>query len=166
MNQVSVRLDRALNIILTAATVVIAASVAYRYLVPAAQASADLPKAEYVSGWEQGLSAARPLSDTTAPVHVVVLADLECPACRAFHQTTKELMRERPRTVRVSFVSYPLGYHRFALPAARGAECAARLGQLPRWLDAVFSAQDSLGIKSWGAFAQDAGVQDTAALSL
>lgn len=55
--------------------------------------------------------------------------------------------------------------HRFAMGAARGAECAEKVGKFGEWVDLVYSKQDSLGLKSWGAFALEAGISDTATIS-
>lgn len=52
---------------------------------------------------------------------------------------------------------------RFALPAARGSECAANPGRFAEYVTAVFRKQDSLGLRTWGAFAEDAGVPDARA---
>jgi protein-disulfide isomerase len=73
-----------------------------------------------------------------------------------------ELLAERVRDVRALYVSFPLAYHRFALPAARAAECASESGGFRRWIDVVYSKQDSLGLKSWASYAVEAGIVDTA----
>ena len=52
--------------------------------------------------------------------------------------------------------------HRFAAPAARAAECAHEAGRLLPWIRTVYAQQDSLGLKTWGALAADAGLPDTA----
>lgn len=63
------------------------------------------------------------------------------------------------------YVPFPLAQHRFAASAARGAECAAQHQRLDAWLDVVYRKQDSLGLKSWGAFAAEAGLTDTAVIA-
>ncbi|PYO86675.1 MAG: hypothetical protein DMD66_12955 [Gemmatimonadetes bacterium] len=101
----------------------------------------------------------------SAPVAIVEFTDLECPACRGFQRTVSDILHERPSDVRVVYVPHPLSYHRFALGAAQGAECAADVDALGKWLDVVFSKQDSLGLKSWGAYAAEAGIRDTARIA-
>jgi protein-disulfide isomerase len=57
-------------------------------------------------------------------------------------------------------VPYPLDYHEHAIPAARAAECANRLGDYDGFVNAVFEKQDSLGLKGWDSYAGDAGISD------
>jgi protein-disulfide isomerase len=94
-------------------------------------------------------------------VTIIVLTDLECPACAGFHATVEEVLDERPDDVRVVYVDHPLQYHRFALQAARGAACAAEVGAYRSWIDVVFQKRDSLGLKSWGSYAVEAGITDS-----
>ena len=95
-----------------------------------------------------------------APFKIVAFVDFECPGCGMFHRVLEEVLRER-NDVEAIYVHYPLSYHKFALPAARGAECAAEFGHFGSWASALFAKQDSLGIKSWGGYAMDAGIADT-----
>lgn len=90
-----------------------------------------------------------------------MLSDLECPGCGAFHTTLVDVLGERAHDVRALFVSLPLEYHRFALPAARAAECAEEVGRFRSWIDVVYDNQDSLGLKSWASYGADAGIVDT-----
>ncbi len=96
---------------------------------------------------------------------IVEFVDLECPACRAFHVTLEEVLRTHPQDVSLLYVAYPLPIHRFALGAARAAECAHRYGRFREWVDVVYDKQDFLGLKSWGAYAKEAGLPDTATIS-
>jgi protein-disulfide isomerase len=52
-----------------------------------------------------------------------------------------------------------------ALPAARAAECASASGRFSEMLDALYSGQDSLGLKTWSSYARDAGIEDTIGFS-
>ena len=99
-------------------------------------------------------------SDSSA-VSVVVVSDLECPFCRKFHLSLRDVLRRTKVPVTFEFVHFPLPQHRFALPAARAAECARDVGKFDSFVDLVFELQDSLGLKSWGAYARDAGISDT-----
>ena len=58
------------------------------------------------------------------------------------------------------FRHWPLPYHPLAYPAARAAECAGVQGKFTEFSDALYAQQDSLGVKSFAAFAADAGVPD------
>jgi protein-disulfide isomerase len=119
---------------------------------------------EFVPGWEQALSVATRLEGTpAAPVHVVSLADLECPACRRFHDIAKDVVGKRPSEAQFLHVHYPLGYHEYARSAALGAECALAaegLDGFRRWLDAVYADQESLGQDTWREYGDRAGLED------
>lgn len=81
-----------------------------------------------------------------------------------------EIMLKYRDKIRLTFISHPLDYHKFALAGARATDCIARSrtslsvssqSELRRWIDILFEKQDSLGIKSWGSFASEAGVTDS-----
>jgi hypothetical protein len=55
------------------------------------------------------------------------------------------------------FVHFPLPIHRFAVQAAQATECASLKGRFLNFIDAVYRKQDSLGLKSWGSYALEAG---------
>ncbi len=119
---------------------------------------------EAVVGWERVLPATTRLAGLRrAPVRIVVLADLECPACRRFHAWAKEVVGRRPAEAQLLHVHYPLDYHEAARPAALGAECALSSegnGGFRRWVDAVYHGQDSLVHRDWARYAVDAGLRD------
>ena len=96
-------------------------------------------------------------------VVVIEFSDLECPFCRRFHDALGRARDETGVRVRSVFLHYPLPQHRFAVPAARAAECARDQGRFNPFLDAVFRGQDSLGLKAWSRFGAEAGVPDSAA---
>lgn len=95
------------------------------------------------------------------PVTVVEFMDLECPFCRNSHFAIADARRVFGDSLAHMVVHYPLGFHRFAIPAARAAECAQSVGRFSEYLDVVFEKQDSLGIKTWVSYAVEAGVADT-----
>jgi protein-disulfide isomerase len=76
-----------------------------------------------------------------------------------------EILRQYSRDVALVFVHTPLEGHRFAMQAARVVECADAMGQFVAMADAIFSKQDSLGVKSWGSYALDAGISDSASIN-
>lgn len=160
------KLDTLFSGLITAAAVAIAGSVAFRTMVPARDISpAVAGKSEFVSNWRDAIPLGIRVGDSAAPITIVEFADLECPACRSFQSTIHDILGDYKETVSLVYVHFPLPQHRFALPAARGLECAASAGRGPQWIDAVFEKQDSLGLRSWGGFARDAGLSDTAALT-
>lgn len=87
---------------------------------------------------------------------------MHTPARNANAAEVGAVMREHNPRVALVYVHFPLSMHRFALPAARAAECAAAQGRFRAFHDALFDGQDSLGLKAWVSFAGDAEVADTA----
>jgi protein-disulfide isomerase len=164
----SSRVDPIQSIALTVSSIVIAAAVAHRsFGVPRAAPNGLVPAAAptHIPEWTKVLPYGIRVGDTSAAITIVEFADLECPSCRAFHETLRELLAEHAGQIAAVYVSYPISFHRFALGAARGAECAAAVGRFTEWLDVVYRKQDSLGLKSWGSFAHEAGIRDSASLS-
>jgi len=159
------RVDRSLTVVLTVAAVVMATVVVARELRPTEQSRSDrdvggpLPSE---ADWQRVLATSRPLGDTLGRLQLVEFSDLECPACRVFHtRTLPALMQSFGTNLTVRLVHFPLSSHRFAVPAARAAECAAHQRRFAEFVALVFAKPDSIGVKSWTAFARDAGVRDT-----
>jgi protein-disulfide isomerase len=123
------------------------------------------PAPTFQAEWQEGIPSAVRTGPANSPVTIVELADLECPACRGFHGVLKEVMAERPGEFSHVFVHFPLGQHRFAVPAAKAAECAKPFNKFSELVDVFFEKQDSLGLKGWGSFAADAGISDTLAIA-
>lgn len=151
--------------VLTIAAVAVAAVLVHREFgtraAPAAMARATLAF-EYVEEWQELVAKGRTVGRPTAPVKIVEFMDLECPACRGFHASTQVIREKYKNDVAFVFVHVPLGMHRFAVPAARAAECAAVAGRFSEMVDAIYRKQDSLGLKTWVSYARDAQVADTA----
>jgi protein-disulfide isomerase len=157
------RLERALSIALVVSALVLAAAAAHREFIPASVHTAATPpdRPTFIDDWRRALEIGIEIGSPTAPVKVVEFADLECPFCRGFNSVMRETLKERPTEVSFVFVHYPLENHRFAQQAARASECAAAQGRFQEFVNAVYDKQDSLGMKSWGSYALDAGIRDT-----
>ena len=110
--------------------------------------------------WSEMVSLSIPARGGEAADTVIIFSDLECPVCRRFHVELAQAVGRASVPVQVRFVHFPLPQHRFARPAARAAECAAAQGRFGPFVDAVYAGQDSLGLKSWTAFATAAQVSD------
>jgi protein-disulfide isomerase len=119
----------------------------------------------FVDRWEELLPADSRRGEARGQVTVVEFSDLECPFCRRFHIALQGAQVRLGSQLTHVFIHYPLSYHRFARPAARAAECAAEQGAFHPFIDRVFERQDSLGLKSWAAYALDAGIADTGRLT-
>lgn len=125
-------------------------------------APAQVVEVEFVGDHEFLEESGRSAGSSDAPVRVVEFLDLECPACRIFQERTMASLSTRlGDRLRVTVVHFPLRMHRFALPAARAAECAASAGRFHEFVAEVYRGQDSLGLRPWMEFARRAGVSDT-----
>jgi protein-disulfide isomerase len=120
-------------------------------------------KSEFIQNWKSSLGQGVMLGPTDAPVQLIEFADFECPYCGSFHRTLKVLRARFPYQVSLTYVRFPLAGHRFAIPAARAAECAGDQGRFEAMFDRLFEEQDSFGLKPWGDYATQAGVSDLAA---
>jgi protein-disulfide isomerase len=157
------RLERRATIVLTVAALVMVATVVYREFVPRSQAQATTGGPQQPGGyndkWRELSSFARPLGDSNSAVQVIEFVDLECGACRGFHEATlPEVRAAVGNHFSVSFVHLPLPGHRFAKHAAKASECAAEQDRFSPFIDVVLAKQDSIGLKAWHSYAQEAGV--------
>jgi protein-disulfide isomerase len=123
-------------------------------------------KPSLIQDWRNHLAVGVRMGPKEAPVQLLEFADFECPFCAAFHKEVTSLRERYPSQVAVTFVHYPLAMHRFAVPAARTAECAGDQGHFREMCEQLFNQQDQFGLKRWAAFATDAGVPDLAAFEL
>lgn len=158
--------ERALTFVLTAAAVVMAVAVSaaeVRRLFHPGARSTIVREPTFFDGWNAIEGTFRLQGESTAPVRLVEFSDLECPACRMYHQSTLPRLVERfGDSLSVEISHLPLPGHRFAVAAARAAVCAAAQGRTSEFVEHVFKAQDSIGLKSWTSFAVAAGMKDTA----
>jgi protein-disulfide isomerase len=115
--------------------------------------------------WQDALPHSIRVGDSLAAITIVVFSDLECPACASFHQPARAILRKHKKDVSLAFVHFPLAMHRFAIQAAQAAECASTAGHFEAFIDVVYAKQDSLGLKTWGSYAHEAGIRDTAAIT-
>lgn len=158
------RYERILTALLVIAAIVIAAVNVYRFVIsPGNPSGTRAQSASVFDDWQDLLREGIALdSNTTAPVTIAYFGDLECPGCARFHHAIESVKSEFNNQVSSVFVHYPLPNHRFAIPGAIAAECAAAENRIPAFIASVYAKQDSLGLRPWQAFAMDAGVQDSA----
>lgn len=123
---------------------------------------AERPGPVYHDDWRDILVSGHHLGQSNADITIVEFGDFECPYCRVFWSNFA-IARHEIGDVALVYVHFPLGRHRFAMPAARAAECASEQGRFLAMHDLLLSKQDSLGLKSWDAFAVEAGVGDESA---
>jgi protein-disulfide isomerase len=120
-------------------------------------------KPVYIKDWRADLGKAVRIGSPQAPVQLIEFSDFECPFCGSFHKTLKTLRDRYPDQVSLEYVHFPLPMHRFAIPAARVAECAGEQGRFEAMHDQLFDGQDSFGLKPWSDYATAAGVLDLTA---
>ena len=94
-------------------------------------------------------SSDRILGNPDAPVQIVEFSDLECPYCKQFHATMRQIMNEYGKDGKVAWIyrHYPIaGLHPKAEKEARAAECAFELGGNEKfwaYIDRVFEITPS-----------------------
>src|SRR5665213_1423745 len=109
----SSKFERAVSAVLAVAAIAIAASVVHRTFFASEQgvAAASPTRPEFLPGWKEALAIGTPVGDSSAPVKIVELADLECPACRNLNGVLQNVLKTRAKTASVVFVDFPLPQH-------------------------------------------------------
>jgi protein-disulfide isomerase len=159
---VPVNWERASSVVFAVSAALIAAMVIKReFTSRTAPEAPGTQRVERVSEWRSIADSAYTLGPKDAAVSIIEFADLECPFCARYHETLRAIREQYPQNVSVSIVHFPLPGHRFAVPAARAVECAAAHDRKTELIDRIYQQQDSMGLKSWAAFARDVGVSDT-----
>ena len=89
------------------------------------------------------------LGPADAPVTIVVFSDFQCPYCRKFAETMKQVVSEEKR-VRFLFRNMPLDMHAWAKPAANLAACVQMQNREAFWSvhDYLFDHQQELDPES------------------
>jgi protein-disulfide isomerase len=96
-----------------------------------------------------------PLTNPNAAVILSEFADLQCPSCKAAHESLLPVILQKYGTqIRYEFHHFPiLSLHHFAMDAAEGAECAADQGKFWEFVDMDFTNQADMSranIQKWG----------------
>ncbi len=110
------------------------------------------------------------LGDPNAPVKLIEFADLECPFCKRFHTTLKQLMDEFGKEGKLAVVyrHFPLdSIHTKARKEAQAIECAATLGgnaKFWEYVDEIFKitpSNDRLDLAELPKIATRVGLNET-----
>jgi protein-disulfide isomerase len=114
-----------------------------------------------VEGWPRYHRGGEIIAGAGGRVKLVVFTDFQCPACRRFMEGPVRGARDRfGSDLEVAVQQWPLSSHRLARPTAEAAMCAAAQGAFEAFHDLVFEKQDSIGLKPFSSFAEEAGVPD------
>jgi protein-disulfide isomerase len=160
------KIERITSMALTVSALAIAGSLVKRefFADPASRIGPDRnAKPVKEKDWKTILPWGVRIGKPDAPVTIVEFADLECPFCKRFHESSlAAVQKEYGASVSIVYVHFPIPAHRFARTAAQAAECANAQGAFAEFVNTIYRKQDSLGLKSWSSYASDAGVRDTA----
>jgi protein-disulfide isomerase len=158
------KLDSLLTATLAICALVTTGVVVHRELVvPAGPRLSTEQKPTMIPEWQTYLDSGERVGPATAKLNLIELADFECPFCGNFHKTLKTTEQKYPGQIAFTFVHFPIPGHRFALLAARVAECAGEQGRFETMYDQLFEGQDQFGLKPWANYATAAGVPDLGA---
>jgi protein-disulfide isomerase len=136
------------------------------FLLPAASLISVEQQPRFVKAWQVDLSHGVHFGNSNAPVQLIEFSDFECPYCREFERVLKPLRNKYSTQIGLTYVHFPIPGHRFAIPAARAAECAGDQGRSESMHDRLFELQDQFGLKPWTDMAEEAGVPDIPAFEI
>lgn len=110
------------------------------------------------------------LGNPNAPIKIIDYSDTECPFCKQFHETLKEIWQNYGSTGEIAWVyrDFPLDIHTKARNEAEALECAADLGgndAFWKYLDQIFAvtpSNDGLDPSQLPVIAQYVGLDVTA----
>lgn len=163
-------LETVLSLVITLAAVGMAAAFISRQLTDDAAVPPEfnsltrgraIAEPQFYPEWRMWLARGVALDTDSAGVVIIEFSDLECPGCARFHEgVLRKIKATFGRAVTVRFIHFPLRIHRFAEISSVAAECAAEQGRFAEYVDVLFQKRDSLGLKSWGSYALEAGLPE------
>lgn len=106
--------------------------------------------------------------DKNAKLTLVEFSDLECPYCKQFHPTMKQLLSDYAGKVKWVYRNFPLSFHQNAEKEAEAQLCVGKLGgQNKQWdfIDKIYERTTSNGtgfaLDALGPLAKEVGVNQT-----
>lgn len=159
--------DRVMSGLLVVAALIVAGSAVFRLVSKPPTGIDAEPAASKIANWRQLESQGFQVHGSeTSKTRITVFADFECPACRILHKHFEKLIESRGNQISITYLMFPLSYHRFARSAGDATACVEMNGgSLRRWIDAVYEKQDSIGLRSWQSYAADAGLASSTELT-
>lgn len=155
--------DTLLTIVLITCAVITTGVVVKRELLTSSPSLKGDQKPSRVLHWQDDMSKGIQIGPRSAPVQLIEFADFECPFCGSFHKTLRTIELRYPNRIALTYVHFPIPGHRFAIPAARVAECANSQGRFEAMYDQLFEGQDEFGLKPWDDYATAAALPDMTA---
>ena len=154
--------DTLLTTMLVVCALVTTGLVLYRQLFVGSMGpvSPVFPRAVFISDWRSQLAKGVTIGSLNARVKLIEFSDFDCPYCAGLHASLKPIMERYPGEISLSYIYFPIPIHRFAIYAARVAECANDQGHFSAMHDLLLEKQNLFGIKPWSEFAAEAGVPD------
>lgn len=127
----------------------------HEFIVKQQQARMEARKKEQAEA-DQRAAHVRPVSvkrdhiygNPNAEISLIEYSDFECPYCKQFHSTSKELVDKSDGEVNLVYRHFPLSFHANAEKEAEASECAAELGGNKgfwAYADAIFERTTSNG---------------------
>jgi protein-disulfide isomerase len=159
-------LDSMITATLVLCALITTGVVVYRGFLAAPKVVQQDQRPSFIKDWRNHLAIGPRIGPSEAPVQLIEFADFECPFCASFHKEVMSLRERYPAQVALTFVHYPLPMHRFAVSAARAAECAGEQAHFGEMCEQLFNQQDQFGLKSWNDLAAEAGIPDRATFKL
>ena len=161
------RLEHVVTAVLVVCAIVITSAVVKReFMSPGAVVDGrGFPRARTITDAASLAMSGNVLGPADAAVTIVEFSDFQCPFCKDAAATLAQLQARYPHRIAVVYRHLPLRVHPHARAAALAAECAAAQHRFEEYYTVLFAHQDSIGTRSWGRFALDAGVPDTTALN-
>lgn len=105
------------------------------------------------------------LGPKNAKVTLIEYSDFECPFCKRFYPTVKDLLKSYPNDVRFIYRHFPLNsIHPNAQKAAEATECAAKLGGNDAFFklhDKIFDRSPDIGPAVLVTLAKEIGLKET-----
>ena len=93
-----------------------------------------------------------------APITIVEFADFECPHCSLMAGIVSDVLKDRPKDIKVYFKQFPLPFHQLAPLASRATLAAHKQNAFWPMHDLIFSQQDGLKEESFIEFAEQIGL--------
>jgi len=90
-----------------------------------------------------------------AVLTIVEFADFECPYCKQIQPVLSQILDEYPSDIRISFMNFPLSFHKGAMPAALAAEAASMQGHFADYHDILFENQPNFSDEDLISYAKE-----------